>query len=546
LVIGNAAYEHVDALTTPVRDAEEMKGALEELGFSVVMGTDLDRKTVEEKFALFEENLRGAVVGLLYYSGHGLQIEDTNYIVPIDADPEDESFAEHLVSLQDLISSVSERAETTLVFLDACRDNPLADGVNAQRERTAQAKGLPVPAPLATAPGLASFSNTDDAFSGSTFIAFAAAPGRVAWSGNSEVSIFTEGLLADIRTTDLAVSNLMMRVAHYVRAKTENQQEPWNLYSLKAPFFFNPGSLVWFTSNIIGFVALLVALGIHSTVIRDTKPGPWMIATVAIFILGGALGLFLFGLHRSFRFVRGDFAGDAEGVWARSFIGGFFGGLFSAPLIGIPYYLSLTDEMTAEWTAGKLLGEITIACAATGVTLGALSYAFFQRPFLWWRNDEKTPPVVSWISGTIGGGLAGIVPGAVATCSFGIYELPPAEPFALVFGGLLGVALLVLSILSYSVERFSYREFRAKAAASVIATLCVSAVIGIAALVFGYESLARTFALSLEKEDVWPLLFTGLWLGPVIGVVFGAAISLALVLDQRRTRKDRAAPARFT
>lgn len=540
LVIGNAAYRHVDPLTTPVADAEGMKLALEELGFSVVVGTDLDRRGVENTFALFEENLTGATVGLVYYSGHGLQIDDTNYIVPIDADLEDENFAAQLVSLQDLISSVSERSETTLVFLDACRDNPFADGVNARRERIAHAKGLPVPAPLATAPGLASFSNTDDALGGSTFVAFAAAPGRVAWQGRGEMSIFTEGLLADIRTTDLAISNLMMRVAQYVRDKTGNQQEPWNLYSLKAPFFFNPGSLVWFTANIIGFGALLVALWIHSTVVHD-RPGPLLIAAVTIFILGGALGLFLFGLHRSFRFVRGDFAGDAEGVWVRSFIGGFFGGLFSAPLIAIPYYFSVTDGAIAF---GKLLGDVTIACASTGVTLGALSYAFFKRPPLRFRGDGKTAQAASWISGTVGGGLAGLVPGAVATCYFGRFPLPAAQPSVLVLGGLLGAAVLVLSILSYSVERFSYGEFWARARASLIATLCVGAATGVVPLFIGYDSLARTIALQLQDEDFWSLLFIGVWLGPLIGVVFGAAISLALLLDQRRIRKERPSPAR--
>jgi len=102
-VLGNGAYRHADELSAPRSDAAAMAAALRELHFTVLDDCDLDHGGVDALFARFEAALDGAQVGLIYYSGHGLQIDDINYLVPIEADLDDEAFRERLIQLQALI-----------------------------------------------------------------------------------------------------------------------------------------------------------------------------------------------------------------------------------------------------------------------------------------------------------------------------------------------------------------------------------------------------------------------------------------------------------
>src|SRR5262245_34825783 len=85
LVIGNSAYEHAGRLANPVNDATDMAAALRRMGIEVVLGLDLDKRAFDGKIREFSRALAGADVGILFYAGHGLQVGQRNYLIPIDA-----------------------------------------------------------------------------------------------------------------------------------------------------------------------------------------------------------------------------------------------------------------------------------------------------------------------------------------------------------------------------------------------------------------------------------------------------------------------------
>ena len=127
LVIGNAAYQHTSTLDNPKNDASDIAAALKQVGFQVIDGFDLDKPAFERRIRDFSVALRGAEVGLFFYAGHGLQVAGQNYLVPIDAKAETTDALDWEMVRLDLVHRTMERATSTnIIFLDACRNNPLA------------------------------------------------------------------------------------------------------------------------------------------------------------------------------------------------------------------------------------------------------------------------------------------------------------------------------------------------------------------------------------------------------------------------------------
>ena len=144
LVIGNSAYEHATPLKNPKNDAEAIARALTDVGFEVVKGLDLTHIDFAQTVASFRKKLRGADVGLLFYAGHGLQVNGQNYLAPVDAELADETaLGFEAVPLHLVLKLMERETKTNLVFLDACRDNPLARDLSfsqgAQAAATRQA-----------------------------------------------------------------------------------------------------------------------------------------------------------------------------------------------------------------------------------------------------------------------------------------------------------------------------------------------------------------------------------------------------------------------
>lgn len=228
LVIGNSAYEHTPALPNPKNDARSLTIVLKRLGFEVLGGTDLKRRKFEQAVVQFSRKLRHADVGLFFYAGHGLQVSGQNYLVPVDAELKDEADLQFgMVKLNDVLAQMERSTKTSLIFIDACRDNPLARSLARAMGRTRSTsirRGL---APVRSGIG--------------TMITFATEPGNVAQDGEGRHSPFTAALLKHIETPGLDIAPLLRRVRRDVIKATRRAQVPWNHSSLTDGFFFREG-----------------------------------------------------------------------------------------------------------------------------------------------------------------------------------------------------------------------------------------------------------------------------------------------------------------
>lgn len=217
LVIGNGAYAHAGTLANPVNDANAVAAALRDVGFDVALGSDLDRSAMERMLRDFLRQAGSAKVALLFYAGHGLQVDGRNYLVPVDAKVETASdLAFETVELDKIMASLEDPARATIVILDACRDNPLTRSIDARSRSTSVGSGLAAYSALGTG----------------TLIAFATAPGKVALDGTGKNSPFTAGLVKHLRTPGLEVRAMLTRVRADVMAATGNKQLPWDNSSL--------------------------------------------------------------------------------------------------------------------------------------------------------------------------------------------------------------------------------------------------------------------------------------------------------------------------
>src|SRR5262245_10227094 len=230
LVIGNSAYQHTGKLDNPKNDAADMAAVLKQLGFQVIDGYDLDEVAFKRKLRDFSTALRGAEVGLFFFAGHGLQVAGQNYLFPVDAKGEAADALEwEMVSLE-LVQKTMEYADTAttkIIFLDACRDNPLAR--NLARAIGTRSAGI--------GRGLAQV----DASVG-TLISFSTQPGNVASDGAGRNSPFTGALVKRIATSNDDLSALLIDVRNDVRKETQNAQVPWEHSSLTGRFYFSPSA----------------------------------------------------------------------------------------------------------------------------------------------------------------------------------------------------------------------------------------------------------------------------------------------------------------
>ncbi len=127
LVIGNSAYQHTAPLPNPKNDATDIGAALKKHGFEVIEGFDLDKAGMDRKVRDFAEAVHGAPVAVFFFAGHGLQISGQNYLVPIDAKLATAAALDWETVRVDLVHRSMEReATTSILFIDACRNNPLA------------------------------------------------------------------------------------------------------------------------------------------------------------------------------------------------------------------------------------------------------------------------------------------------------------------------------------------------------------------------------------------------------------------------------------
>ena len=170
LVVGNSTYAHIGRLPNPDNDAADMSAALARLGFEVTTEFDADRVELTETLRAFTQQSAGADVSLVFYAGHGIEMDGVNYLVPVDARLErDVDVRFETVTVDDLLVSTSG-ASLRLVILDACRNNPLARSM----QRTAATR---------TVSGGSFADLNEDLLGDETLVAYAAAAGTTAADG---------------------------------------------------------------------------------------------------------------------------------------------------------------------------------------------------------------------------------------------------------------------------------------------------------------------------------------------------------------------------
>jgi formylglycine-generating enzyme required for sulfatase activity len=226
LVIGNSAYLNTAKLTNPRNDAADMAAALKKLGFQLIEGFDLDKAALDRKIRDFATALQGADMGGFFYAGHGLQVAGQNYIVPVDAKAETASALDFEMVRLDLVQRTMEReAPTNILFLDACRNNPLARNLaRALGTRSTEVgRGL---APVESGSG--------------TLISFSTQPGNVAADGSGRNSPFTGPLVSHLATSNDDLGAVLIAVRNDVMNATQRTQVPWEHSALTKRVYFNP------------------------------------------------------------------------------------------------------------------------------------------------------------------------------------------------------------------------------------------------------------------------------------------------------------------
>ena len=218
LVIGNSAYQNVNPLANPTNDSEAMSATFKNAGFDVV---DLKRnlKANEMRRALrdFSDQVRDAAVAIIYFAGHGMEIDGTNYLIPTDATLERDIDAfDEAIPLDRLLTVIEPARQLRLVILDACRDNPF----NKTMKRTIGSR--------AVGRGLAKVEPTNP----NTLIAFAAKAGSTALDGDTRNSPFTTALAKYLPRPGLDLRKAFGFARDDVLKATNNKQEPFIYGSL--------------------------------------------------------------------------------------------------------------------------------------------------------------------------------------------------------------------------------------------------------------------------------------------------------------------------
>ncbi len=218
LIIGNSAYSHVPALPNPQRDAAAIGLLFKSIGFDTVqIKENLSISDFRRVVRDFTDVSQNADIAVIYFAGHGIEVDGVNYLVPVDAamkrdvDVEDEA-----VSLDRILKVLEPAKKFRLVILDACRNNPFANTMRRTLASRSVGRGLAKVEPT-----------TSD-----TLIAFAARAGSTAADGDGSHSPFAAALIKHLPTPDLDVRIVFGRVRDEVLHETGNSQEPFVYGSL--------------------------------------------------------------------------------------------------------------------------------------------------------------------------------------------------------------------------------------------------------------------------------------------------------------------------
>lgn len=236
LVIGMAEYEAISPLTNTRNDSEALADTLTEIGFDVTRVVDAslsELRTIMKDFSFRSET---ADLALIYFAGHGIEVQGENFLIPIDARPQSNIDVQNQsVSLKEMLAVVEKARVMRIVILDSCRDNPLGGSIdtNAVVQSALQSTDQATRGVGGLAP-----ANPDRG----TLVAFAAKDGQVALDGTQGNSPYARALMEKMSKPGLEISLMFRQVRDAVLAETQNLQEPYTYGSLTGqPFYLTGG-----------------------------------------------------------------------------------------------------------------------------------------------------------------------------------------------------------------------------------------------------------------------------------------------------------------
>ena len=225
LIIGNSNYSHTSALTNPANDARDLAAEFTRLGYQVELVQDATRDRLLDALRAFRARSLGAEHSVIYYAGHGIEIDRQNFVVPVDAELKADIDVEYeAVPLDLLVAATSGAKDLQLVVLDACRDNPFLKQMSRSLATRSVGRGLALYDP-----------------DGNSLVAYAAREGTLALDGSGANSPYAVAFLEALRKPGLEIGQFFRRVRDSVIQQTQGLQEPFLYGSLSAdPVFFRP------------------------------------------------------------------------------------------------------------------------------------------------------------------------------------------------------------------------------------------------------------------------------------------------------------------
>ncbi|TGP20073.1 MULTISPECIES: caspase family protein [unclassified Mesorhizobium] len=228
LVIGNSKYVNAVPLPNPANDAQLIASTLRNAGFEVIEGVDKDNQGMHSLISRFTEESYNADLAVIFYAGHGMQVDGKNYLIPVDAELTSPAYLKtRTVQIDEFMAALPPDPAVGVIILDACRDNPLARTLAASlpKSRSLGAGLAPVEA------------KADGVGTGGVLIAYATDPGAIAFDGNGVDSPYSLALAKHLTEPGVEIQSALTRVRGEVTEATQGRQRPWHNASLGREVF---------------------------------------------------------------------------------------------------------------------------------------------------------------------------------------------------------------------------------------------------------------------------------------------------------------------
>ena len=221
LVIGNSEYDHVSSLPNPANDSKDISEALTRIGFDVVSETNLDYRRMRLILRDFAEKAEDADMALIYFAGHGIEIDNTNYLIPVNAELRSDRDVEfEAIRLDTVIGAMAVSGGLKVILIDACRNNPFLASMTRTSATRSIGRGL---------------GRVDP---GGVLVGYAARGGTLALDGDGRNSPYARALLTHLEEPGLELGKMFRKVRDTVFNLTDGHQEPFTYGSLPGEDIF--------------------------------------------------------------------------------------------------------------------------------------------------------------------------------------------------------------------------------------------------------------------------------------------------------------------